>query len=59
MADEEVYERFVEWLRTDGAYVPESQELLPLVKACYRPDEARLLTGMPFRSVGPSAKAAF
>ena len=51
MADEEVYERFVEWLRTDGAYVPESQELLPLVKACYRPDEARLLTGMPFRSV--------
>lgn len=51
MENEEVYERFIEWLRRDGAYVPESEELLPLVKACYRPEEARLLTGMPFTSV--------
>jgi formate hydrogenlyase subunit 6/NADH:ubiquinone oxidoreductase subunit I len=48
MTDEEVYERFVEWLRSYGAFVPESEELLPLVRACYRPEEARLLTGMPF-----------
>jgi electron transport complex protein RnfB len=47
MENEEVYAQFVDWLRRCGAYVPDSVELMPLVKASYRPEEARLLTGMP------------
>ena len=47
MEIEEVYARFVDWLRRCGAYVPDSVELMPLIKASYRPEEARLLTGMP------------
>jgi len=56
--NDEVYDRFVEWCRSSGAYVPASEELLPLVKACYRPEEARLLTGMPFTSIDVEDLAA-
>jgi electron transport complex protein RnfB len=44
---DEAYKTFVEWLRLSGAYIPESAKLMPLMKSCYRPEEARLLTGMP------------
>ncbi len=43
----ENYEELIEWFRKSGAYLPESKELLPLMKACYRPEEAKLLVGMP------------
>lgn len=48
MSDNETYERFVEWLKECGAYVPESEELMPLIMATFTSDEAELLTGMPF-----------
>lgn len=47
MENRELYEQFIEWLRSCGAYVPNSGELMPLIRTCYRPEEARLLTGMP------------
>lgn len=42
-----VYEDLVLWFRESGAYVPESGSLIPLMQACYRPEEAELLCGMP------------
>jgi electron transport complex protein RnfB len=51
MADEDDHEQFIEWLRTSGTFVPESEELMPLIKAGYRPEDARLLTGIPFTSI--------
>lgn len=44
---ETVYNELIRWLRQEGAYLPSSAELLPLIKATYTPQEARLLTGMP------------
>jgi ferredoxin len=44
---EEAYEGLIAWLKECGAYVPDSKELMPLVKASYTPEEARLLSGMP------------
>jgi NAD-dependent dihydropyrimidine dehydrogenase PreA subunit len=58
MENEEVYERFVEWLRSSGAYVPDSEELMPLIRASYEPEEASLLTGVPLTPVGLEELAA-
>ncbi|MEW6667369.1 MAG: 4Fe-4S binding protein [Thermodesulfobacteriota bacterium] len=58
MDNEEVYGRFVDWLRSNGAYVPDSPELMPLIEACYRPEEALLLTGMPLTPVDLEEMAA-
>jgi len=44
---EETYKELIEWFRKSGAYVPGSKELLPLMKACYSPQDAKLLAGMP------------
>jgi len=44
----EVYSRFVDWLRQTWWGLPEGDELMPLIKARYTPEEAALLTGMPF-----------
>jgi NAD-dependent dihydropyrimidine dehydrogenase PreA subunit len=48
MSNEEVYTRFIEWLGKTWWRLPESEHLMPTVKAFYAPEEARLLTGMPF-----------
>jgi len=58
MDTEEIYAGFVDWLRKCGAYVPDSAELMPLIRACYRPEEARLLTGMPLTPAGLQEIAA-
>ena len=47
MDHENPYEKLIGWFRQHGAYVPESEELAPLIEACYTPDEAEFLTGMP------------
>jgi NAD-dependent dihydropyrimidine dehydrogenase PreA subunit len=46
--EEEIYERFMEWLKKTWYGLPEANELVPLIKATYTPQEASLLTGMPF-----------
>lgn len=46
--ENEIYEQFIEWLRKTWVDLPDRTELLPLVRARYSPEEAGLLTGMPF-----------
>ena len=54
MSDREVYEKFIEWLRASYAGLPESEELLPMIRARYMPEEAELLINVPF--AGPFPK---
>ncbi len=46
--EQEVYTRFMDWLKQSWYGLPESEYLLPLIMAIYSPEEASLLTGMPF-----------
>ena len=48
MSDQEIYEKFIEWLRTGFVEVPDADELLPMISARYTPEEAEFCTGMPF-----------
>jgi len=48
MSDQGVYRRFIDWLRQAWWDLPERDELMPLMMARYTPEEASLLTGMPF-----------
>ncbi len=48
MTEEEIYREFIEWLGSTWWGLPEADERLPLIKARYSPEEAELLTGMPF-----------
>lgn len=47
-AQEEIYQRFMDWLRQTWWGLPDSDYLMPLIKTHYTPEEASLLTGMPF-----------
>ncbi|MDY6911844.1 MAG: 4Fe-4S binding protein [Chloroflexota bacterium] len=48
MSEQEIYQRLVEWLRQGWVDLPDADELIPLVMATCTPEEASLLTGMPF-----------
>ncbi len=48
MSEQAIYEGLINWLRQSPVGVPESEALLPLMKATYTPEEASLVTGMPF-----------
>jgi len=48
MREQEIFERFMEWLKQTWYGLPEADELATLIKASYSPEEASLLTGMPF-----------
>jgi ferredoxin len=48
MSEQETYKHFVDWLKQSWVSLPESAELIPLIKARYTAEEAFLLTGMPF-----------
>lgn len=48
MTHRRVYETFIDWLRQSWGHLPDSVELMPLIEATYTPEEAKLLTGMPF-----------
>jgi len=48
MSDEQVYRRFINWLDKAWWGLPESEHLMPAVRAFYTPEEADLLTGIPF-----------
>lgn len=49
MPEEEIYQRFIDWLRTGWWDLPEAEELMPLIRARYSVEDAALLTGMPFK----------
>ena len=46
MSDEATYKAFIEWLKRSW-HLPETQDLLVLVKERYSPEQAAFLTGMP------------
>lgn len=46
--DRKIYEEFIDWLRTSWGHLPDSVELMPLIMATFSPEEADLLTGVPF-----------
>ena len=46
-----VYNQFIEWIGKSWWELPESEFLMPMIKATYTPEEADFLTGFPFRSV--------
>ena len=48
MSDEEIYSRFINWLDKAWWRLPASEHLLPSIKAFFTPEEAALLTGLPF-----------
>ena len=48
MENKTVYETFIAWMKRSWYGLPDSDELLPVLKARYSEEEAALLTGMPF-----------
>ena len=48
MSEQEIYEQLIDWLRQNWYGIPEADEMRPMVKATYTPEEASFLTGMPF-----------
>ena len=48
MSEKEVYRRFINWLNQTWWGLPEADELMPLIMARYTPEEAAVLTGIPF-----------
>ena len=48
METQDVYGRFIAWLKKSWYGVPQPEEALPLLRARYTEEEAALLTGMPF-----------
>ena len=48
MTEIEVYEKFIEWLKTAPSVFPDSEDMTELIKARYTPDDAALLTNIPF-----------
>ena len=48
MSDEEVYQRFIDWLGKTWWGLPDSDLLMPMIKAGYTAKEAEFLTGIPF-----------
>jgi len=48
MSEQEIYQRFMDWLKQTLWGLSETDELVPLIGATYTPEEASLLTGMPF-----------
>jgi len=49
VSGKEIYQNFIDWLKQGGITVlPETDELLPMIKATYTLEEVSLLNGMPF-----------
>lgn len=48
LSEQESYQGFIDWLGTAWIGLPAADELLPLIRARYSPEDAALLTGMPF-----------
>lgn len=48
MSDQEIYDRFIDWLKNSWHDLPVTDELVSFVRTMYTPDSAALLTGMAF-----------
>ena len=48
MSEEEIYRPFIEWMKKSWYGLPEAEEMIPLIRARYTPEEASLLTGLPY-----------
>jgi electron transport complex protein RnfB len=48
MPEKEIYTRFIAWLDRGWWRLPASEHLLPSIEAFFSPEEAGLLTGLPF-----------
>ncbi|CAB1077888.1 hypothetical protein D1AOALGA4SA_5664 [Olavius algarvensis Delta 1 endosymbiont] len=48
MSEQEIYQDFIAWLGQTWWGLPESDQLMPLIKARYATEEAAFLTGVPF-----------
>ena len=48
MSEQKIYQNFISWLSKTWWGLPESERLMPLIKARYTVEEAEFLTGMPF-----------
>ena len=48
MSEQATYEKSIEWLGRTWWGLPESEQLMPIIKARYTVEEAKFLTGMPF-----------
>jgi hypothetical protein len=48
LSEREIYQGFIDWLGKTWIGLPATDELLPLIRARYSPEDAALLIGMPF-----------
>ncbi|MGD8974460.1 MAG: 4Fe-4S binding protein, partial [Desulfobacterales bacterium] len=48
MLEQEIYEKLVDWLGKTWWGLPDSDQLMPIIRARYTLEEAEFLTGMPF-----------
>jgi len=46
--EKEIYQELIDWMRKAWWGLPESEHLMPTVQTFYNPEEAKLLTGIPF-----------
>ena len=49
MSEQKIYDGLLNWLKLGWYGMPESEELMPLIKATFTPDEAALLTDFPYK----------
>jgi hypothetical protein len=49
MSELEIYQNFISWLGKTWWGLPQSDHLMPLIKARYSPAEAVFLTGIPYQ----------
>ncbi len=49
MSTQNVYEQYLEWQKQTGMELPETENLMPMLKAYITPEEAEFLTGFPFK----------
>ena len=54
---EQVYEGLMIWPKKTRYGLPEADEVLPLIEAAYTPEEACLLTGLPFSGRNESSRS--
>ena len=47
MSEQEVYQRLINWMKNTWWGMPEGEELMPLMKATFTPEDAQFLIGMP------------
>jgi hypothetical protein len=48
MSEKDLYQGFIAWLNQTWWGLPPAAELVPLIQTRYAPEEASLLTGLPF-----------